>query len=52
MLGLLKASMSYHVAFHRFGKKLNEKSRECHNHKSQPTPDTKRKRTKTGSNPC
>ena len=24
-------------------KKLIEKSRECHNHKTQPTPDSKRK---------
>ena len=52
MPGSLKALMSYHAASHRFGKKLNEKSRECHNHKSQPTPDTKRKRTRTGSNAC
>ena len=27
--------------------KLIEKSRECHNHKPQPTPDTKRKRQMT-----
>ena len=25
-------------------KKVTEKSRECHNHKPQPFPDTKRKR--------
>ena len=31
-------------------KKLIEKSRECHNHKPQPTPDTKRKRKMTKTN--
>ena len=31
-------------------KKLIEKSRECHNHKLQPTPDTKRKRKMTKTN--
>ena len=28
-------------------KKVREESRECHNHKPQPFPDTKRKRKKT-----
>ena len=28
-------------------KKVREKSRECHNHKLQPFPDTKRKRKQT-----
>ena len=27
--------------------KIREKSRECHNHKPQPFPDTKRKRKQT-----
>ena len=31
-------------------KKLIEISRECHNHKPQPTPDTKRKRNMTKTN--
>ena len=31
-------------------KKVREKSRECHNHKSQPFPDTKRKRKQTNPN--
>ena len=31
-------------------KKLREKSKECHNHKQQPFPDTKRKREQTKPN--
>ena len=31
-------------------KKVREKSRECHNHKSQPFPDPKRKRKPTNLN--
>ena len=31
-------------------KTLIEKSRECHNHKPQPTPDTKRKKKMTKTN--
>ena len=31
-------------------KKVGEKSRECHNHKPQPFPDTKRKRKPTNPN--
>ena len=31
-------------------KKVREKSRECHNHKTQPFPDTKRKRKPTNPN--
>ena len=31
-------------------KKVSEKSRECHNHKPQPFPDTKRKRKPTNLN--
>ena len=31
-------------------KKVKEKSRECHNHKSQPFPDTKRERKYTKPN--
>ena len=31
-------------------KKVREKSRECHNHKPQPFPDTKRKRKQKKSN--
>ena len=31
-------------------KKVREKSRECHNHKLQPFPDTKRKRKLTNLN--
>ena len=31
-------------------KKVKEKSRECHNHKPQPFPDTKRKRKQTKPN--
>ena len=31
-------------------KEVNGKFRECHNHKPQPTPDTKKKRRKTESN--
>ena len=31
-------------------KKVNEKSRECHNHKPQPFPDPKRKRKPTNPN--
>ena len=31
-------------------KKVKEKSRECHNHKPQPFPDTKMKRKQTKSN--
>ena len=33
-----------------FTKKVREKSRECHNHKSQPFPDPKRKRKPTNLN--
>ena len=36
----------------RWAKKLIEKSRECHNHKPQPAPDTKRKRKWTKINTC
>ena len=40
--------------FYRFvnikKKKVREKSRECHNHKPQPFPDTKRKRKQTKPN--
>ena len=32
------------------GKKVREKSRECHNHKPQPFPDPKRKRKPTNLN--
>ena len=35
---------------HSFRKKVREKSRECHNHKPQPFPDTKRKRIQTKPN--
>ena len=31
-------------------KKVREKSRECHNHKTQPFPDPKRKRKPTNPN--
>ena len=31
-------------------KMVREKSRECHNHKPQPFPDTKRKRKQTKQN--
>ena len=31
-------------------KRVREKSRECHNHKPQPFPDTKRKRKQTKPN--
>ena len=31
-------------------KKVREKSRECHNHKPQPFPDTKRKKKQTKPN--
>ena len=31
-------------------KKIREKSRECHNHKSQPFQDTKKKRKQTKPN--
>ena len=34
----------------RWTKKVREKSRECHNHKPQPFPDTKRKRKPTNLN--
>ena len=38
------AQVSLHVIRRKlFSKKLIEKSRECHNHKLQPSPDTKRK---------
>ena len=37
--------LSFHVI-----KKVREKSRECHNHKPQPFPDTKRKRKPTNLN--
>ena len=33
-----------------YRKKVREKSRECHNHKPQPFPDTKRKRKQTKPN--
>ena len=33
-----------------YGKKIREKSREFHNHKPQPFPDTKRKRKPTNPN--
>ena len=35
---------------HEVSKKVREKSRECHNHKPQPIPDTKRKRKQTKTN--
>ena len=35
-----------------FVNKLKEKSKECHNHKSQPTPDTKRKMSMKGFVAC
>ena len=37
---------------HNKGKKFIEKSDECDNHKSQPNPDTKRKRKRTKINAC
>ena len=33
-----------------YKKGIREKSRECHNHKPQPLPDTKRKRKPTNQN--
>ena len=33
-------------------RKLIDKTRECHNHKQQPTTDTKRKRKRTNTNTC
>ena len=33
-------------------KKVREKSRECHSHKLQPFPDTKKKRKQTKPNKC
>ena len=38
------------LAKSKISKKLIEKSRECHTHKPQPTPDTKRKRKMTETN--
>ena len=35
-----------------YEKKVREKSRECHNYKSQPFLDTKRKRKQTKPNKC
>ena len=35
-----------------YRKKVREKSRECHNHKPHPIPDTKRKRKQTKPNKC
>ena len=34
----------------KWNKQKIEKSRECHDHKPQPTPDTKRKRKMTKTN--
>ena len=36
--------------FHYLNEKVREKSRDCHNHKPQPFPDTKRKRKPTNPN--
>ena len=38
------------ILFSELWKKVREKSRECHNHKPQPFPDTKRKRKQTKPN--
>ena len=38
------------AALFKIAKQLIEKSRDCHNHKPQPTPDTKRKRKMTKTN--
>ena len=40
----------YHVQVLSVWKKVREKSRECHNHKPQPFPDTMRKRKRTNPN--
>ena len=40
----------YDVSMIELGKKVREKSRECHNHKPQPFPDPKRKRKLTNLN--
>ena len=37
----------FSTSFDSFKKKMREKSKECHNHKPQPFPDTKRKRKPT-----
>ena len=49
---LLDSSRLNNSIMFSFVKKVREKSRECHNHKPQPFPDTKRKRqqTKTSAN--
>ena len=39
-----------HTGCQTQAKKLREKSRECHNHKPQPFPDTNRKRKQTKTN--
>ena len=45
----------YHIYYYvlqteQYEKKVRDKPRECHNHKSQPFPDTKRKRKQTKPN--
>ena len=39
-----KKTKKLHNTLLIMSKKLIEKSRECHSHKPQPTPDTKRKK--------
>ena len=38
------------LRYHKEEKKAKEKSRVCHNHKTQPFPDTKRKKKQTKPN--
>ena len=40
----------HHICVSYHSKKVKEKTRECHNHKPQPFPDTKRKRKQTKPN--
>ena len=51
-LEITEARRMIYDRVHRVGtaKQVSEKSRECHNHKPQPFPDTKRKRKQTKPN--
>ena len=48
----LKNRDSMYKMANLMGKKLNEKSRECHSHKPQPTLDSRRKRKRQNTTVC
>ena len=49
-LRTLSKTFRYFMELYFFANRVREKSRECHNHKTQPFPDPKRKRKLTNPN--